>query len=50
MTKGLSRKQIIIPMDMNNAERIMLQSNVHIININKLLKGVKSHYICILCA
>ena len=42
MTKGLSRKQIIISMDMNNAERVMSQSNIHITNINRLLKGVKS--------
>jgi len=42
MTKGLSRKQIIIPMNINNAERVMLQSNVYIININRLLKDVKS--------
>ena len=42
MTKGLSRKQIIISMDMNNAERVMSQSNIHITNVNRLLKGVKS--------
>ena len=40
MTKGLSRKQIIISMDMNNAERVMSQFNIT--NINRLLKGVKS--------
>ena len=42
MTKGPSRKQIIILMNINNAERVMLQSNVYIININRLLKDVKS--------
>jgi len=41
-TKGSSRKQIIIPMSINNTERIIAQSNVHITNINKLLKDVKS--------
>jgi len=42
MTKGPSRKQIIISMSINSAKRVMIQSNVHIANINRLLKGVKS--------
>ena len=42
MTKGLSRKQIIIPMESNNMERIMTQSNVYIANINQQLKYIKS--------
>jgi len=41
-TKGSSRKQIIIPMSISNTERIIAQSNVHITNIDKLLKDVKS--------
>ena len=50
MTKSLSRKQIIISMSMTNIERIIAQSNTYIVNINRLLKGVKSgisvDYIC----
>ena len=50
MTKGLSRKQIIIPMSMTNIERVIVQSNAYIVNINRLLKRVKSNisvdYIC----
>ena len=42
MTKGPSRKQIIISMSINSAKRVMTQSNAHIANINRLLKGVKS--------
>jgi len=33
-TKDLSRKQIIISMSTNNAERVIAQSNVHMTNIN----------------
>jgi len=42
MTKSPSRKQIIIPMSMNNTEIIIIQSNMHIVKINRLLKEVKS--------
>lgn len=42
ITKGSSRKKIIISMNINNTERIMAQSNLYIVNINKLLKEVKS--------
>ena len=42
MFQYLSRKQIIIPISMNNAKRVMIQSNTHIVNINRLSKGVKS--------
>ena len=42
MTKGLSKKQIIIFMSMNNAERIITQTNTHIFNINRTFKEVKS--------
>ena len=38
----MSRKQIIIPMGTNNAERVMVQSNIYVVNINRLLKGIKS--------
>ena len=37
--KGLSRKQVTVPMGLNNAERVMVKANVHISNIKK---GVKS--------
>jgi len=42
-TKDPSRKQIIIPMNINNFKRVITQANKHISNINKLLKGVKSN-------
>jgi len=42
MTKGPSRKQVIIPISLHNANRIMSKSNIYIVNINKLLKNVKS--------
>jgi len=42
ITKGSSRKQIIIPMSTNNSERVIAQASNHISNINRLLKGVKS--------
>ena len=35
------KKQIIVPMSTNNFERVMIKSNTHIANINKLLKGIK---------
>jgi len=40
-TKDLSRKQIIISMSTNNMERVLANSNVHVVNINRLLKGIK---------
>ena len=41
-TKDLLRKQIIIPIESNNAEKIIAKANTHVSNINKLLKEVKS--------
>jgi len=41
-TKGLSRKQVIIPMGSNNPDRIIAHSNVYVANINSLLKNIKS--------
>ena len=41
-TKGLSRKQIIVPMSTNNSKAIITQANEHILNIKRLLKDVKS--------
>ena len=42
MTKNLSKKQIIISIKTNNVERVIAQSNTHIANLNRLLKGIKS--------
>jgi len=39
-TKGSS--QIIILISTNNSEAIISQANIHILNINRLLKDVKS--------
>jgi len=39
-TKGSFRKQIIVP-GTNNTERVMVQSNTYITNINRLLKDIK---------
>jgi len=33
-TRDSSRKQIIIPIKINNIERVIVQSNIHIANIN----------------
>jgi len=41
-TKDPSQKQIIISMSTNNTERVIVQANKYITNINRLLKGVKS--------
>ena len=41
-SKSLSQKQIIIPMDTNNAERIVAWANIYVKNINRLLKNIKS--------
>ena len=41
ITKGSSRKLIIVPMSMNNVERVLLNSNIYVANINRLLKGIK---------
>ena len=40
-TKGSLRKQDIVPMSLNNVNRIMTKSNKHIININRSLKEIK---------
>jgi len=42
ITKGPSRKQVIISISTNNLEAIISQANIHIININCLLKDAKS--------
>jgi len=40
--KGLSHKQVIIPMDSDNMVKFISNSSDYIININKLLKNIKS--------
>ena len=42
ITKSPSKKQIIISMSTNNSERIIIQANSYISNINRLLKDIKS--------
>jgi len=41
-TKGPSLKQVIVPMNSVNTVKFMSSSSNHIININKLLKNIKS--------
>ena len=41
-TKGPSCKQVIIPMGLNNPDRVMACSNIHVANINSSLKNIKS--------
>jgi len=40
-TKDSSRKQVIISMGTNNIERVIVQLNIHVANINRLLKDIK---------
>ena len=41
-TKGLSRRQVIIPMGNDNISKFMLSFSKHIANINRVLKDIKS--------
>jgi len=41
-TKGLLRKQIIIPMSKDNIDAFMKNSSLHVANINRQLCNVKS--------
>ena len=41
-TKKPSRRQIIIPMSNNNKLKFMTLFNVHIANLNRVLKNIKS--------
>ena len=41
-TKGPSRKHIIIPMSNDNNSKFMKNSSVHVTNINRALRNVKS--------
>ena len=51
MTKGPSRKQIIIPMTIDNTNKFMLAFSKHITNLNHSLKSIKTDlmvdFICI---
>ena len=42
MTKGLSRKQVIVPMSNDNKMKFIEDSSAHIININRVFKNIKS--------
>jgi len=41
INKDLLRKQIIVSMSINNVERVLVNSNIYVANINRLLKGIK---------
>jgi len=41
-TKGLFRKQVIVPMNDVNKKNFMKESSVHITNMNKTLKNIKT--------
>jgi len=41
ITKGLSRKQVIVPMSNDNKTKFMIDLSTHIININRILKNIK---------
>jgi len=45
MTKGPSHKQVIISMNKDNIDEIMTSSSVHITNINRALRNIKSKII-----
>ena len=40
-TKDPFRKQVLVPITMVNSNRIMVLSNKHVVNINKVLKDIK---------
>ena len=42
MTKGPSHKQIIFPMSNNNMVKFIKNSSIHVANINRNLKNMKS--------
>jgi len=41
-TNGLSRKQVIVSMNDNNKNNFMEESNVHVTNMNRALKNIKT--------
>ena len=42
-TKGLLQKQVIVPMSRANVDKIMALSSIHVTNINRALKNIKSN-------
>jgi len=44
-TKRPSRKQVIVPMNLDNANKFMKNSSAHVTNINRTLKNIKSDII-----
>lgn len=42
-TKGPSRRQIIIPMNSENASKVLSKLSDHVANINRLLRNIKSN-------
>ena len=44
-TKGLLWKQIIVPMGKNNINKFVALSSIHIVNLNRSLKNIKSDII-----
>ena len=42
MIKSSSRKQVIIPISLNNSQNFMLLFNKYVFNINRVLKDIKS--------
>ena len=42
-TKGLPQKQVIIPMSCDLDKRFIKDSSLHVININRALKSIKSN-------
>ena len=44
-TKGLSQKQVIIPISNDITHEFIKESNLHIVNINRALKAIKSNIV-----
>jgi len=42
-TKGLSQKQIIVPIGQANVNKILTLSSIHVANINRALRNIKSN-------
>ena len=45
MTKGLSRKQVLVSISSNNLDKFIILSSKHVANINRALKNIKSDVI-----
>jgi len=45
ITKGSSHKQVIVSMSIDNANKFVKESSIHITNINRTLKNIKSDVI-----